>query len=351
MGTQLAVSPDLPRSRASLPFSGLRKAAVLMVALGDQCAKEFYKQLGEPEIERLTQEIASLHAVPAEVSQAVLEEFNELVETQQYVAFGGPDYAERILVQSFGNQRAQALLTQVARAREESDGNLAMLQKVDMQQLAKFLEEEHPQTVALVLAHLDPRAASQAMLTLPEEMRVSVVKRLAEMRTFSDEMAQKVGQILRRRMESLGGDRSKSHSGFKVVADLMNRMDSLTTKQILEAIEQDDVGMALNIRNLMFTFDDFVTVPPASMTELMSQIDKSLLATALKGAKEPLRTHFFAAMSSRAVEMLREDMDVMGPLRGRDIVKAQGEILNLARTLEAQGKLILKPQADDDYVA
>lgn len=152
-------------------------------------------------------------------------------------------------------------------------------------------------------------------------------------------------------MESLGTDRSKSHSGFKVVADLMNRMDGGATKQILEAIEQSDVNLALNIRNLMFTFEDFVTVPAASITELLANIERSTLAVALKGAKENLRLHFFSAMSSRAVEMMREDMDAMGPTRGRDILKAQTEILTLARALEAEGKIILKPQADDEYVA
>ncbi len=346
--------PFLPAPREvpdGMPTTGIAKAAVLIVALGDEQAKEIYKQLGEPEIERLTQEIAALKSVPPAVSQAVLEEFHELMETQQYVAWGGPEYAERILVDTFGAQRAQILLNQVERSREASDSNLGLLHKLDMQQLAKFLEKEHPQTVALVLAHLDPRASSQALLALPETLRVSVVKRLAEMRQFSDEMAQKVGLILRRRMESLGRDRTKSYSGYKVVADLMNRMDAPVTKQVLESIEVEDAEMALNIRNLMFTFEDFVTVPASSMMELVSQIDKGILATALKGAKENLCMHFFAALSSRAVEMLREDMEVMGPVRGREILKAQTEILNVARTLEAEGKLILKPEADDEYVA
>ncbi|HEY4046577.1 MAG TPA: flagellar motor switch protein FliG [Acidobacteriaceae bacterium] len=351
MERKLAALPAPRVLPDSMPTTGIRKAAVLMVALGDEQAKEIYKQLNEQEIERLTQEIGTLEAVAPEVSQAVLEEFHELMETQQYLTFGGPEYAERILVETFGSQRAQALLDQVERSREATDSNLALLQKLDMQQLAKFLEDEHPQTVALVLAHLDPRASSQALLALPEEVRVSAVKRLAEMRHFSDEMAQKVGQILRRRMESLGRDRGKSYSGYKVVADLMNRMDASVTKQVLEAIERENAEMALRIRNLMFTFEDFVTVPASSMTELVLHIDKGLLATALKGAKDNLRMHFFGALSSRAVEMLREDMEVMGPVRGRDITKAQGEILNLARNLEAQGKLLLKPEADDEYVA
>jgi flagellar motor switch protein FliG len=351
MEGSLAALPAPREVPEGMPTTGINKAAVLMVALGDEQAKEIYKQLTEAEIERLTQAIAALSTVSPAVSQAILEEFFELMETQQYLAFGGPEYAERILIRTFGSQRAQALLNQVERSRDAHDSNLGLLQKSDMQQLAKFLEEEHPQTVALVLAHLDPRASSQVLLTFPEELRVSVVKRLAEMRQFSDEMAQKVGLILRRRMESLGRDRSKSYSGYKVVADLLNRMDASVTKQVLESIEQENAEMALSIRNLMFTFEDFVTVPAPSMMDLVSQLDRGLLATALKGAKENLRMHFFGALSSRAVEMLREDMEVMGPVRGRDILKAQTEILNLARSLEAEGKLLLKPEAEDDYLA
>ncbi|HWZ51287.1 MAG TPA: flagellar motor switch protein FliG [Granulicella sp.] len=346
-----AVSPALKDLGDEMPTSGVRKAAILMVALGDERAKDIYRQLGEREIERLTQEIAILRSVPPAVSEAVLEEFHELMETQQFLSFGGLEYAEKILVETFGVVRAQELLSQVKRSREAADSNLAPLQKLDMQQVAKFLEEEHPQTAALVLAHLNPRASSQALAALPEAMRVSVVKRLAEMRQFSDEMAQKVGLILRRRMESTGRDRSQSYSGFKVVADLLNRMDASATKQILESIEQENTEMALSIRNLMFTFEDFVTVPASSMMELVSHIDKGLLATALKGAKENLRMHFFGALSSRAVEMLRDDMEVLGPIRGRDIYKAQTEILNVARNLEASGKLMLKPEAEDEYVA
>jgi flagellar motor switch protein FliG len=279
-----------------------------------------------------------------------MEEFFEMLETQQYMMHGGLEYATKLLVESFGKQRAEDLLALVKRAQEASQGDLAMLQKVDPQQLGKFLDGEHPQTVALVLAHLDPKRASLVLNSLSEEQKVSVVKRLAEMRQFSPEMAQKVAVILHKRLESVGDTSRKAYAGFKAVADLLNRLDAEQAKKILEQIEEDEPEVAINIRNLMFTFEDLVTVPSASMRDLVAAIEKPTLAMALKGAREDVKAHIFRAMSSRAVEMLKEDMEVLGPVRTREVTLAQYEILNLARKLEADGKLILKIEQGDDLL-
>lgn len=235
------------------------------------------------------------------------------------------------------------------RAQEATHGDLAMLQKMDPQQLSKFLEGEHPQTVALVLAHLDPKKASIVLMSLGAEQRVAAVHRLAEMRQFSPEMAQKVALILYRRMESVGGGGRKSYSGFKGVADLMNRLDSASSKVILKEIEKKEPKIAIGIRDLMFTFEDLVTVPAQSIREIVGQADKRVLALALKGAKEDVRAHLFKAMSSRAVEMLQEDMEAMGPVRGKDIQAAQQELLGLARKLEAEGTIMLKVEVEDEF--
>jgi flagellar motor switch protein FliG len=279
-----------------------------------------------------------------------MEEFFEMLETQQYMMHGGLEYATKLLVESFGKQRAEDLLALVKRAQEASQGDLAMLQKVDPQQLGKFLDGEHPQTVALVLAHLDPKRASLVLNSLSEEQKVSVVRRLAEMRQFSPEMAQKVAVILHKRLESVGDTSRKAYAGFKAVADLLNRLDAEQAKKILEQIEEDEPEVAINIRNLMFTFEDLVTVPSASMRDLVAAIDKPTLAMALKGGREDVKAHIFRAMSSRAVEMLKEDMEVLGPVRTREVTLAQYEILNLARKLEADGKVILKIEQGDDLL-
>jgi flagellar motor switch protein FliG len=264
---------------------------------------------------------------------------------------GGIDYANRLLVDAFGKQRAEDLLAMVRHSQEEAQGNLAKLQRTDPQQLGKLLDSEHPQTIALVLAHLDPRKASQVLESLSEEHKIVSIRRLAEMRQFSPEMAQKVAHILHRRLEHVGDTGRKSYSGFKAVADLLNRLNAEVSKHILESIEENQPELALSIRNLMFTFEDLVTVPPATIREIVSGVDKRQLALALRGANDELRAQIFKAMSSRAVEMLKEDMEVLGPVRSREVAQAQQEILNLARRLEAEGKVILKLETGDEMLA
>lgn len=340
-------SPEAALQKAMPP---LRKAAVLMITIGDELARSMYQHLSEHELQLLTEEIAAVHDVPPEVATSILEEFHQLIETQQYMVHGGLEYATKLLVDSFGKQRAEDLLNQVKNAQEALHSDLAMLQEVDPQQLSKFLEGEHPQTVALVLAHLDPRRASQVLQQLAEGQRVDSVRRLAEMQQFSPEMAQKVALVLHKRLESLGDTHRKSYSGFKAVADLLNRLDTVAARAILEQIESDNPQLAISIRNLMFTFEDLVTVPATSIRELISQVDKKQLALALKGSNPELRAHLFKALSSRAVEMLQEDMEVMGPVRIREVMQAQQEILALARGLEAEGKLILATEKEDDMM-
>ena len=332
-------------------MSGLRKAAVLLVAVGEDSAKEILRALPEVDVQRLTEELAELRGITPEISNGILEEFWELLETQNFMTHGGLDYASRLLQETFGKERADDLLMLVRRSQEAAQGNLAKLQRTDPQQLGKLLDSEHPQTIALVLAHLDPRRASMVLDNLSEDHKVLSIQRLAEMRQFSPEMAQKVAHILHRRLENVGDTARKSYSGFKAVADLLNRLNAEESKKILETIEDGQPELALAIRNLMFTFEDLVTVPPATIREIVSGVDKRQLALALRGAKEELRAQIFKSMSSRAVEMLKEDMEVLGPVRSREVQQAQQEILNMARRLEAEGKVVLKLETGDEMLA
>jgi flagellar motor switch protein FliG len=339
------------RKRKTAQLNGVRKAAVLLVAVGEELAKEILRALPEADVQRLTEELADLRGITPELSAEVLEEFWELLETQNFMVHGGLDYARRLLVDTFGKQRAEDLLMLLRRSQEAAQGNLAKLQTTDPAQLGKLLDSEHPQTIALVLAHLDPRRASMVLDSLSEEHKVVSIQRLAEMRQFSPEMAQKVAHILHRRLESVGDNARKSYSGFRAVADLLNRQNAEESKKILEAIEDQQPELALNIRNLMFTFEDLVTVPAATIREIVSGVDKRQLALALRGANEELRAQIFKSMSSRAVEMLKEDMEVLGPVRSREVAQAQQEILTLARRLEAEGKVILKLETGDEMLA
>lgn len=332
-------------------LSGSRKAAILLVAVGEELAKDILRALPDADVQRLTEELADLRGITPESSAAILEEFWQLLATQDFMVHGGLDYANRLLIDTFGKERAEDLLALVRRSQEAAQGNLAKLQRTDPLQLGKLLDAEHPQTIALVLAHLDPKRASLVLDSLSEERKVVSIQRLAEMRQFSPEMAQKVAHVLHRRLESMGDTARKSYSGFRAVADLLNRLHAEESKKILETIEEGQPELALSIRNLMFTFEDLTTVPAATIREIVSGVDKKQLAMALRGANEELRAQVFKAMSSRAVEMLKEDMEVLGPVRSREVAQAQQEILNLARRLEAEGKVILKLETGEEMLA
>jgi flagellar motor switch protein FliG len=338
-------------SAPAAPMDGLRKAAILMVALGEDAASDIYRHLPPTEVEQVTREITALNRVTPRESLQVLEEFHRLILTGEYVSQGGTEYANKVLVKAFGNEGAADLLKQVAQAAELTGAKLESLRRADPQQLAKFIENEHPQTIALILAHLESKQASMVLMKLPPELRAEPIKRLAQLRQFSPEMAEKVSVVLHKRLEALGEQSRRAYAGLRGVADLMNRLDLATGKTILEAIEGEDPKLALSIRNLMFTFEDLITVPEAGVRELLGQLDKKTLATALRGASEELKTYIFKSMSSRAVEMLKEDMEVLGPVKSKDVNKAQLEAVAVARKLEAEGKLTLTQEGEDEFVA
>ncbi len=302
---------------------GKRKAAILMVLLGDEVAAAVYKNLPDAEIRLITEEIADLEYISPELASSVLHEYHRLTLTQDYLAQGGHDYASKLLIKAFGREAAEQLLEEVGRAQEANAQNLDTLQKTDPHQLAKFIQGEHPQTIALVLAHLNTKVARMVLMMLPEKVRGQAVKRLAQMQQFSPEMVKKIAVVLHKRLSTLGSQSRRAYGGVKAVAELLNQIDQEATSTILETIEQDNAQLATTIRNLMFTFDDFLEVPDTGIRELLGQVDKKTLATALKGASEDLKNHIFKCMSSRAVEMLKEDMDVLGPVRGRDVQNAK----------------------------
>ncbi len=329
---------------------GLNKAAILMVLLGEDAASQIYRNLSESDLQQLTARISHLEPVKPETALSVLEEYHQLTVTQDYVSQGGPDYAQKLLMKAFGEEGATRLLAQVSQDTELSAAQLQGLQKADPDQIARFLEPEHPQTIALILAHMDARQASNLLMRLPETTRAEVVKRMARLRPFSPEVAQKVSIALNQRLEALGEHGRRTYAGLKGVADLLNQMDPATSRTILEMIEKEDPKTALGIRNLMFTFEDLTTVPEAGIRELLGQLDKKGLALALRGASDQLKNIVFKCMSSRAVEMLKEDMDVLGPVRSKDVQQAQRDIIEVARKLEAEGKLALSAEDQDEYV-
>jgi len=331
-------------------LSGIRKAAILLSVLGEDAAAPILRNLPDDDLERITEEVVHLGQVPTEITLQVLEEYQEMMSAQECAAMGGQEFAVRLLVKAFGENGARTMVDRLTQSDEAKSLRLDTLKKADPQQLARFLVGENSQTKALVLGHLDAKQASALLMKLEPEARADCVRRLANLGNFSPEVAAKVSSVLNRRLRSVGDQTRKSGNGFRNIAELMNRLDPVTSREILENIEREEPKLAISIRDLMFTFDNFLEVPEQEMRELMSSIDKKTLMIALKGASEDVRSHFYRTMSSRAVEMMKEDSEVMGPVRSKEVAKAQAEIVAIARKLESEGKIVLKSDGDDEYV-
>ncbi len=331
-------------------LSGARKAAILISLLGDDAAAGLLRKLPEQDIQKLAEEISILGTVPFGLTLQVLEEYQQMTAAQEFIAVGGQDAVKRILVRALGESGSSGVLEKLNRANDTTAVEVDSLRKADPQKLARFLAGERTQTKALVLRHLDVKQASALLMKMDSDVRTECVRRLANLGQFSPEAAGKVSAVLNRRLRAVGDQSRQDDSGFRNIAELMNRLDSSTAREILESIEKEEPKMAIGIRDLMFTFDDFLEVPEQELRELMNSIDKKALMIALKGASEDLKSHFYRTMSSRAVEMMKEDSEAMGPVRGKDVTKAQAEIVAIARKLEAEGKIVLKSEGEDEYV-
>jgi flagellar motor switch protein FliG len=329
-------------------LSGSRKVAILLTLLGEDSAASLIRHLDGDELQRVAHEISHLGDVSMEVSVQVIEEYRRMTQANESLSNGGNELARRLLKKAFGDTEGEAILQRLMKARELKP--LEALQRADPQKLAKFMENEHPQTIALILGQLGDQQASALLMCLPNDVRAEAVKRLASLRKFSPEMAERVSIILSQRLKTVGETGQQTYSGFQSVADIMNCIDTTVAREILEHIENAEPTLAISIRDLMFTFDDLLQVGEAHIRELTGSIDKRTLATALKGTNEELKNHFFRTMSSRAVDMLKEDVELLGPVRSKDVLKAQSEIVAIARQLESEGKIILKGEANEEFL-
>ncbi len=325
-----------------------RKAAVLLALLGDDASTEICKHLGKDELRLLAQEISDLDEITPEIATQVLQEYQGLAVTPSAVAQGGPAFAAKLVVKTLGDEGSRPLIENVIRAKQEAAKNLEALEQADPKQLAKLLQEEHPQAAALVLGHLNTRVTKAVLMVLPDDRRTDAIKRLAQIQNFSPEIVNKICARLFGKLKPKKESERRAYGGVKTVADLLNRIDGKVATSILEAIEKENDALALSIRNQMFTFEDFGEVPDEGLRELLSQIDKKSLAMALKGASEKVQGRFYGCMSSRAVEMLKEDSEAMGPAKAKDINQAQAEIILVARKLESEGKITLRSEEEGD---
>jgi flagellar motor switch protein FliG len=329
-------------------LSGPRKAAILLTLLGEESAATVFRNLNEEDMQRVAEEVAGLGTISVGLTVHVFEEYLRMTQAQEFIGQGGYELARRLLTKAVGETEAELVLQRLSKTRELNP--VESLQRADPQKLAKFLEGEHPQTIALILGQLGDRQASALLMNLPNDTRADAVKRLANLRRFSPEMAERVSKILSQRLKAVGESGKRAYSGFQSVADIMNCIDTTVAQEILEGIESEEPTLAISIRDLMFTFEDLLQVGESQIRELTGAIDKKTLATALKGTNEELKNHFFRTMSTRAVEMLKEDMESLGPVRSKNVIKAQTEIVAIARQLESEGKIVLKGEANDEYV-
>lgn len=334
----------------SSQLTGVQKAAILMTVLGEEAAASVFRHLGEEDLHRLTREISTMGLVPAAVSEQVLLEYQNMTEGRANVVEGGHAAANRMLVKAFGESGAKSMQHQLVRVEELREGRAESLQRADPKQLARLLEGEHPQTVALVLGHLEPKGASALLSHLPRKTRAESVRRLANLRQFSPAVAERISAAVHRRLRSVGETNKRNYSGFQNVAALMNCVDPETSREILESIENQDPKLATNIRELMFTFEDFIRLDDGQLRELSGAVDRKVLAMALKGATAEMRDRFFNLMSTRAVDLLKEDIDALGPVRGKEVAKAHGDMVATARRLEEEGKMVLRSDEGDDFV-
>jgi flagellar motor switch protein FliG len=329
---------------------GIRKAAITLVALGDQTSAEIFKLLEEDEVELLGKEISRLTAVTSEQAESVMEEFHQMSLAHEYMMKGGVDYAKRVLNTAFGPEAARKIIDRLVKSLGTDVATFDSLQKADPTQVAKFIQNEHPQTIALVLSHLNASSAASMLLALPPEIRTDVSMRMANLEQISPEIVSKIATIVDQKLKALGEFSRESYGGIRAVAELFNRLDSNASREILEQIEETDPALGEGIRNLMFVFEDLLLIDAQGMREILSRVDKKSLTLALKGTSEQLREHFFQNMSERGAEMLREDMEAMGAVKIREVEQAQQAIISVVRQLESEGVLSLKGKVGEQYV-
>jgi flagellar motor switch protein FliG len=331
-------------------LTGLRKTAIMMIMVGEEASSVILKQLDEDEVQQIGREVARLQTITSEQAETILEEFYQMTVAHDYVVKGGLDYARKILMNAFGPETAKKMLDRLMKTLGTEAANFDALQKADPQQLAKFIHSEHPQTIALILSHLNPSQAASLLFSLPGEMRGDVALRMASLDQISPEIISKIAQVIGGKLKALGEVSREAYGGVRAVSEMFNRLDSNTSRDILENMEATDPNLVETIRHLMFVFEDLLMMDAGTVKELLGKVDRKILTVALKGTSDQLKNHILAAMSQRGSEMLREDMDALGPVKIKEVEAAQQQIIAIVRQLEAEGTISLKGTAGEQYV-
>jgi len=320
-------------------LSGLQKAAVLLLSLDQDTASMMLKKLDPETVEELSRELASIDRVEPNVRNTVVREFYDLSLAQAWVTEGGLDYAKALLRKSVDASTAEKIIQQVSQQVQQTP--FAFLQKAESDHLLTFIQDEHPQTIALIVSHLPFHKSAEVLCGLPQQKQIEVIKRIANMEQTNPEVIQEVERGLESRLSNMLSQRLEKTGGVDTVAEMLNLVDRTTEKGILEGLEADDPDLVESIRRLMFVFEDIMLVNDKGIQSVLKEVDNDELALALKTASDELKQKIFTNMSERASELIKEDMEYMGPVRVSDVEAAQQRIVDIVRRLEEAGEIIV----------
>jgi flagellar motor switch protein FliG len=329
-------------------FTGRQKAAIFLVTMGSDVSSEIFKHLREDEIEQLTFEIARLDKVEPDDKDKVLLEFQELMMAQEFISNGGIDYAREVLERALGTQKAIDIVNRLTSSLQVRPFDF--IRRTDPSHLLNFIQGEHPQTIALILAYLDPQKAASILSELRHEIQADVAKRIATMDRTSPDVLREVERVLERKLSTLASEDYTSAGGIDTVVEVLNNVDRGTEKIIIEALEEDDPELAEEIKKRMFVFEDIVLLDDRSIQKVLREVDTQDLAKALKGVDAEVQEKIFRNMSKRASSLLKEDMDFMGPVRLRDVEESQQKIVNIIRKLEESGDIVVARAGEEELV-
>ena len=338
----------MPAPTQQNEMSGIQKAAILLIALGPEKSAKIFKHLKDEEIEELTLEIANTRSVTPQIKEEVISEFYQICLAQQYIAEGGIGYAKELLEQSFGEEKASDVISKLTASLQVKP--FEFVRKTDASQLLNFIQDEHPQTIALILSYLAPAQSAQVIGALPPDKQADVAKRIAIMDRTSPDVIKEVERVLESKISSLVNQDYTIIGGVDSIVEILNTVDRGTEKHIMETLEVDEPELADEIRKKMFVFEDILLLDDRAIQRVLRDVDNSDLSMALKGANEQVQAAIFKNMSSRLAAMIKEDMEFMGPVRMKDVEESQQKIVNIIRKLEDSAEIVISRGGGDEII-
>ncbi len=329
-------------------YTGIQKAAILLISLGPEKSSQIFKHLKEEEIEELTLEIANTKSITTQVKDDVINEFYEICLAQQYIAEGGIGYAKELLEGALGAEKAMEVIGRLTASLQVKP--FEFVRKADASQLLNFIQDEHPQTIALILSYLSPAQAAQIISALAPDRQADVAKRVATMDRTSPDVIKEVERVLETKLSSLVNQEYNVIGGVDAVVEILNTVDRGTEKHIMETLEIEEPELADEIRKKMFVFEDILLLDDRAIQRVLRDVENSDLAIALKGANEQVQNAIFNNLSKRLAAMIKEDMEFMGPVRMKDVEEAQQKIVNIIRKLEDSAEIVISRGGGDEIV-